>query len=508
MLRKLFAAKVNHALADPKELRRVLAGLPADNAFKSLDALAGWLESLQGCKDYPLDALFDVVRQLDEAAQPHLRHLARDYLNSPRLSKTEEKRLWTIVHGFWSLLAGIYEQILQQAARLGAQDKALAILPLLTVRLLLALGAMLKWQQFRYGPIPGEIWLRLGRAYLSAEVSGFSSRTLQLYPNQPGMTSPSQEYLKALVFHASALDCLLPQEIEIAERLIGHLLPGFLFTTASRPDSVYWVDPAKPMPPVRLAQLPEDLSSTLRFFQPGAAQESLLALIRRIENGGEMLIEFNLGAQYPTELVLAVMRHLAGNWAPIPPQRAHRRYRVKHRLAVLPGFSSAQQVFQPAIPHQPAGSRAESWVVSNVSRGGLGARIPEIQGDWLKVGALIAGQPEGGENWLLALVRRLQRESEQEARVGIMVIGRQVASVELRRETASSVAAATGVPALLIFDGNEADELRAVLPKGSYDPKERLYLHRDGRHSELTPLARLGGGSDYELVKFRETPVL
>src|SRR5574343_1365769 len=108
----LFAQKSGHPLADARELRKVLAELPRDNAFKSLDEIAGWLESLAGVADFPADRLYDVLQQFEEAAAPHLKRLSQEDFHTARLSKSEEKRLWSIKYGFWTLLAEAYERCL------------------------------------------------------------------------------------------------------------------------------------------------------------------------------------------------------------------------------------------------------------------------------------------------------------------------------------------------------------------------------------------------------------
>ena len=90
-LTRIGGAKMGHPLADPRELHRVIDEIPGDNAFKALDQIVGWLESLQGVPDFPEDRLYEAVSRLHAAAQPHLKRLARDYLHSPRLSSSEEK---------------------------------------------------------------------------------------------------------------------------------------------------------------------------------------------------------------------------------------------------------------------------------------------------------------------------------------------------------------------------------------------------------------------------------
>ena len=52
-------------------------------------------------------------------------------------------------------------------------------------------------------------------------------------------------------------------EIELAERLIEHFLPGFVFTSEAQHDSVYWVDLQLPQPPQRHATVVEDRGHVL-----------------------------------------------------------------------------------------------------------------------------------------------------------------------------------------------------------------------------------------------------
>ena len=80
MLLNLFSSRPDHPLAEAKELRRVIGELPLDHPYKAVDEVHGWFESLLVATDFRADLLFGVARQLDEAAQPFLRRLARDCL--------------------------------------------------------------------------------------------------------------------------------------------------------------------------------------------------------------------------------------------------------------------------------------------------------------------------------------------------------------------------------------------------------------------------------------------
>ena len=484
--------KPAHLLANAQELQRIVAELPKDNAFKALDEVAGWLEAAQAPGALSPDRLYEAACRLEEAARPHLHRLCHDYLHTSRLSRTEEHRLWTINHDFWMLLASTYDRCLTSfVASVKANDALRSALPAMCTRVIASLSAVLKWQQFHYGPAPDRIWGRLGNALLIAEAAGVAT------------SAAAQEYKKAMIFHAASLDSLSPLEIELAERLIEHFLPGFVFTAEARHDCVYWVDLKLNQPPLRLARMPEQAAHSQRFYRPGAAHAELEKLLRNLEQGGEAPPDLDLGGQYFRRTLIPVLRHLTAYLAPVPPQRRHDRHRVKHKVTVLNGLINAFVAFSDEFGGRPMGLQMESWAVENVSRGGFGAIVPNAPADWLRVGALLALQPEGGNNWLLGIVRRYHRASDDEARVGIETVARRAFSVELKAPPESaSYAAISGIPALLLENQGEPGEVRVVLPPASFDLRENLECAIDKARCQLSPLALSEHTADYELARY------
>ena len=103
----------------------------------------------------------------------------------------------------------------------------------------------------------------------------------------------------------------------MAERLIAHYLPAFIFGPAVHEDSVYWVDLSLPQPPLRMARMPANAAPSQRFFKPGAANEAMQALLRTLERGGDLPPEINLGDRYHPRLLMPVLRHLSAYLAPV-----------------------------------------------------------------------------------------------------------------------------------------------------------------------------------------------
>ena len=68
----LAGKKVDHPLADPREMRRIVDQISGGDIFRAIDEVGGWLESLEGVREFPEDRLYEAVSSLDDAAQPHL----------------------------------------------------------------------------------------------------------------------------------------------------------------------------------------------------------------------------------------------------------------------------------------------------------------------------------------------------------------------------------------------------------------------------------------------------
>ena len=494
MIMRFFSSRPDHPLGEAKEVERALADLPPDNAFKTVDEIYGWFSSLQSANDFRTEHLFDVIRQLDEAAQASLRRLSRDYLLAARLSKSDERRIWTICYNYWGEVASLYARCVEPSPGKKG-DPLKGSLALAATRLMAARTTQLKWVCYRYGPIGEDLWRGLGQPFLAAEAGAYAQKPVQLYPGQVGLTSVTQQYLQALISCSSSMDSLLPLEIELADRLVAHLQSGFVFSALCLPESVHWVDAANGSPPTRLARRPEQLSPSLRFFSPGSAPEKLAELIRAVELG-KIPDGLNLGGDYPAAVLLPVLRHLALYWAHEPPRREHTRHAVKTRIAVLHGFDDCFTVFAGDLARLGKERVAESWVVEDVSRGGLGAGA-ETAADWLLIGTLLAMQPEGGDNWVLGVVRRYTRDAAAHIRVGIQALGREAASVELRPRSAG-LSATGAIPGIWLRDASADGEARLVLPPGSFAVRLNVDFMHGGQRYLLTPieLEKIGGSVD------------
>lgn len=502
---KLFGGKKSdHPMADLKEARRILEETALSDGFQALDELRSWHESVRTTEDFKPEYRAQLGFLIDEAAQVHLRKLARDYFASPRLSKVQESRLWNAIHGYWAEAARSFVELIDAHAE-GYGGLKGAIVQL-TVRALKALAQQMKWAYMRYGPFDEGIWGVVAKVYALAESRKYARTRTVVYPQVPGESSPEQEFLRAVMLSASSPDSLLPMEIELAERLIAHFSESFTLVLDQQPDIAYWIDLATSQPPLRLARPPKH-APTLRFFAAGPAIVQLEFLLNKVRMQNAVPADVNLGGSYEPSMVLDVLNHLALYWSPRPPERRHQRHRVKSRLSVTHGIDGVLAALGVSASLDFDSSGVDSWIVENVSAGGFGVTVPNVRGEWLKINCLLGLQPEGGDNWVVGLVRRFNRDSPQQGSVGIQTLSRYPLTVQLRMksgEFANSSSAEHGI----VLDAqalSTATEVQLLLRSGvlGEGPSQGLEFDHDGKTFLLLPQGVAEHGDDYDLVRFR-----
>ena len=480
-----------HPLADAREAKRILAEIGSREPLSAVEDASAWLESLTAEESFKLAQRLDMIFKLDEAAAAQARRLGRDYPSLSNASRVQETRQWEVGHGFWQLLSDAYGDCIARYRAAGKDGDAIKPqLPLLYARLIDALAAGFKWKQFRYGPVDPQFWTTLGGTYLAAVEGKFDKKPLQLHAGS-GETTIEAEYLKVLVFQAASIDKLQPLEIEIAERFIAYFLPFFALIRELRPDNVYWVDAAKPLPPTRLAKLPE-VTPTLRFFNGVRAVEAVEKTIEQIRNDGRVPPGINLGAQYAAGTVLPVLQHLAICWAPKPPMRSTVRRRISSPMKAVSGLAAVHQ----RLSGRASGNEGiELWEVDDVSLGGLGARVTTSRHDFIRIGALVGMQPDGGENWLIGIVRRYVRTAPNNGSVGVETISKIPRAV-------FADAGGLWTEALLLDVPEVGEYARMALPANALEDKMALVFSLDDKTARLHPRETLATGADFVVANF------
>ncbi len=492
VMKWLSGGKPDHPLADEKGAKEVFASLKEGEPAQAIEDIRHWIGSVAATEGFKTERRAELFLLLDEAAQPHQMKLARDYLANPGLSKFQEARLWGALVGYWTDIGAAYAGLVEQiSADSGSAGRLKAQLPLLAVRAVRALAARIKWHDLHYEPAGDAAWASLGKAYRFAEEKKLQRDTVPVYPPAALAYSAEREFVKTLMLAASSPDCLMPRDIDLAERLVAHLSASFLLVDAHQPQSTHhWIDLAGGTGPKRLAETPQ-ASPTMRFFAAGAAHGQLDEMIRVAESGA-LPSGLNLGVACEPSRLLRVLRHLKLYWAATPPVRKHDRYEVQHRLSVVNGLAGVLARVQAGA----ATEGAETWVTGNISAGGIGAVVGAAQSSGVGIGQLVGMSVEGGSSaCTVGIVLRCQRLPDKQASVGIRTLAKESFPIAL---------GGAENDALLLNDGRVLrDEVLVCLREGAFDKRASPSIAFDGGNYLLMPVAVSESGDEFEVARYR-----
>lgn len=503
MLKVFGRGRSAHPLLDDKERIRVLQDIAALESHRALGELARWLRSVSGDDALREENRAEIVTALYAAGRVPARMLAREYLATARLTKQQEEHLWGGIHGFSAAAStALLRCVLgfaPDAATAAAQKTRVVTL---AVQALRALGAQLKWEHMRYGPVDPAIWSNLARIYGRLDAAGIARTAVRENAGSPTRTTAEQEFVRIAMLAVCSLGSLLPAQIEAADRIAARFARGFRILQESESATPYQIDLEQGAPPAR------SMGSTLdghgvRYFGADRAYERLLGFREEVAANGEAPDDLSPGPPPSAETVLEVIDHLAHYWSPRLASRQHQRHGIKSRLTVAWGFDGVVDALDPNSSLSFEKNPMESWIVENASAGGVGALVPSIPGEWLRVGCLVAMRPEGGRRWLLGTVKRLSRIDASSAQVGIQTLARAPSALDFRVQSGNTTNLSTEI-GILLDPGYTEAEVPVILRSGTGAPGRSLVLEREGRRTQLLPIAVSARGPDYEIVRCRQ----
>ena len=487
----LFSLKSSHPLAKGQERERLLKLLSSGDALTALKEATDWLKTLSDAAGMSFALRSTLITQIDNAAQRPARVLSRVYLTTPQLSEQEALKLWRASRGFWAQLGATYSACLADFARSSERAESNRVeLTRITVRLIRAYAVRLQWNQYCYWPVSDVFWQNIGRGYLYALDNDYQRREISAHPGDREQTTVEREYLRALVFHVSATDGLLPIEIEIAGGLINRLSEWFEISAEPQAGYTYSVDPEQRSAPSRIVGKLEPSLSRI-YFSPVAALAPLQRLQERLERG-ELPQEMDLARYQSPHIVLPVVRHLAACWGEQPRSREHGRYKANMSVTAVSGLNTIRRcLVWPAL----AQNMTKKWTIKNVSLNGFQARVPVEPEKPLRIGTLLGIQREDRHGWLVGVVRRASRESEIRGLAGVEVLSKSPIAVNAELNGP--------VEALLLDPPEEGVTVRLIVREvaESWDGPMRCAVL--GTTFGLVLVELLERGADFSLVRCR-----
>jgi|GEM_PF-1299063 len=343
---------------------------------------------------------------------------------------------------------------------------------------------MIRWDLVNRHASDAKLWNWLGDLFIST----YGEKVQQV---EGANETVAREYLRAMAYHAAALDQQTLKTGFAIARLIALLLPDLLMTREHMEGALYGVDVAQRAIPVRLAK-----SSSFEgwWFVTVKVADRLSSIQHDLVLGQ---IPDGLKRVDPQELRAAVV-HLSRLWAADPPMRRHRRHSLNARLSIVRGYEPAMNLLNDDAMEAVAMGMG-SWHITDLSLGGVGAITPRnIKVSVPVAGDLVAFCPEEGTQWHIGIVRRL-RTSKSHVEIGIATLSTHpeltcVDDGRLQRE-------------LCVCDPVlRGEAVRLVAPAGTLDDDDPLFVvAKNAVVHKLCPQGDTLKGKSFDLRLYQVT---
>jgi len=406
------------------------------------------------------------IEFVDAALGADRRQLIKQYIEnaeaSPKLADRIWQSLWEMSQAF--MLA--YQQALEGAI---SQNEARwrSALPLLFIRLVHFHGTDAKLRVFKYERwIPAK-WIELHQTYLrSCEMK--CDRVAMALPAAGAAAQPwsvEQEYLYVLLVHQLNTGNLSPTEIDWASAQLRAWSRRLSLEQIPKSMDGFFVDLAGREGIVR--RTGNDRGSMLRYIDTSPLSEGMQRAINALRDA-------EMTDQGPVAVVnqqrLGVLRKIQPMMSPalLPELRRDPRVAVAVSARVRIGLSrisqdlaakaadeaggepgaGTEQIEVFAVAGAPRGKRKTPveddslaaslsswsdpmWEVKDRSVAGLRIAATGGIGQSLKLGALVAVRQSDVDAWLLGVVRRLNKVSNEEVEAGVNIIAERMVAVTL-----------------------------------------------------------------------------
>jgi hypothetical protein len=461
-------------------------GKDAADPLPNAKSAAAWLRQLpaldvigrQQQVTYALDSMrkaqpvFDVsritaIQFVDAALGADRRQLIKQYVenaeSSPKLADRIWQSLWELSQAFMLTYQGALESALRQTQN--ARWKSM--LPLLFVRLVHFHGTDAKLRVFKYERwIPAK-WMELHQIYLRSCELGCDREAVTLAAAGPGAQpwSVEQEYLYVLLVHQLNTGNLGPAEVDWASsqlrswsrRLTLDQIPksveGFFVDLAGRTGLVRrngndrgsvlrYVDTTP------LADAMDRALTALRSVEmtdqgPVAAiNQQRLTVLHKIQPGLSPSTLANLRRDPRTAVAVSarvrigLSRICQDLVARAKGEGAMETSGGTEQIEVFPVAGAPRPKRRPLVEDDSLAASLSSWSdpmweIKDRSVAGLRIAAAGGIGQSLSLGALVAVRQSDADGWLLGVVRRLNKVSNEEVEAGVNIIAERMVPVTL-----------------------------------------------------------------------------
>ncbi|TVO51845.1 hypothetical protein [Denitromonas halophila] len=465
-----------------EEVRWRLDSLPANEPGLALDEIAAGIELMLDGPEWPLDQLASALRDFDESAQAIIRQAAQGFVQASVLGTARGAVLHAASTRAFRAIALAGKSFLQRQRY--SEEIPTNVAAEMATRLMRAEASRLKWEHLLYGPFDRALWQQMGSVFLEAEEDGRLMLPVHLRRDRDTETSTYREYLRAVALQCSGLEQMPVELVDVADRLIQHLLPALHLGAGPVEGARFIVSPMLGGEPRRLIKAVSE-GDPAWYFSPLLAERVFAELELMLGKG---VVPGGLGAgPGAKDHIAACIRHFRRTWYDTPSARRHRRHLMGGRLAAVRGFGTFSQVISGG-----EAAALMSWDLRDVSVGGLGAVAPVSEYGMPRIGELIAMRSDDAVAWRLGLVRRIQRDDITRAFVGVETF-----ALDPRPVKADDGRSPLDV--LLCDPLRRGFHLRVAAPEGVLRPGAPLFVAEGGVIQKLKPLTGVWRGHEFEV---------
>ena len=404
------------------------------------------------------------IEYLDSALGGDRRQLMKQYVENHDAAGKLAERIWQSAYELTQGFLHAYQSALEEALRQDGAARWKAALPLLFARLLHYYGTDAKLRVFRFERwIPGK-WMELHRTYLRATELGVDRAPAVLGSAGPNATSwtPELEYLNALLIHQLNTGNLSPSQLDWAGSQLRAWSRKLVLDAVPRSPEGFFVDLAGKSGLVRRTGV--DAGSMLRYVDTTPVAESLERAIHALRSAEVM----DLGPAAPiNQQRIAILEKVRPAIAPNVNTELRKDPRIACQVsarvriglaricrelatkgAAEPAAEGAgEQIEVYAVSDAPRVRRQQDehdslamslssfsdpmWQVKDRSVAGLRIAASGGIGQSLALGGLVAVRQSDVSDWVLGVVRRLNKVSSEDVEAGVSLIAERVVPVVL-----------------------------------------------------------------------------
>ncbi len=461
--------------------------------LQNAKAAAAWLRQLPaldviGRQQHVIRVLDDMRKQqrpvdlnrvagiefVDAALGADRRQRSQQYIENAEASPKLAERIWQALWEMSQAFMLAYQMALEVAMSQAENTRWRAVLPLLFVRLVHFHGTDAKLRVFKYERwIPAK-WIELHQSYLHSCETQCDRQAMAL-PAAGTAAQPwsvEQEYLYVLLVHQLNTGNLSPTEIDWASSQLRAWSRRLALEQIPRSMDGFFVDLAGREGMLR--RTGNDRGSMLRYLDTTPLAEGMERAINALRDA-------EMTDQGPVAVInqqrLAVLRKIQPALSPssLPELRRDPRVAVAVSARVRIGLAricqdlaakasgeggaeataSTEQIEVYAVAGAPRAKRKVAieddslaaslsswsdpmWEVKDRSVAGLRIAATGGIGQSLTLGALVAVRQSDVDGWLLGVVRRLNKVSNEEVEAGVNIIAERMVAVTLAAKRRAS----------------------------------------------------------------------